>query len=187
MEIQNFESGILITSEMQMGIQNVIESEVNENIITEDKAKQSEGEENRYMNFNQAFENLKNGEILTRKAWVNKMIKTNNNQFVIWSNNPFDRSTTYNCTDEDIFAEDWELVDPDDIKEFYLSVNQLKALKVSNEAIDELKNQLPKRLIDLCNSELIIDPDKLKEFISNPPNLLYTYTQNIKTPEIIKK
>ncbi|EHQ90195.1 hypothetical protein [Desulfosporosinus youngiae] len=149
---QNFENGILITPEMEMETQNTIKTEPNENIINEQS-----GGESRYINFSQALANLKIGEILTRKALVGKMIKMESNQFVLWSNNLFNKPT-YNFTNEDIMAEDWEVIDPDDIKVFNLSVNQLKDLGVSETDIDKLnvlKNtpSLPEHLTNLLKDK----------------------------------
>lgn len=137
------------------------------------------------MNFEQALDNLRTGEILTRSTWVGKMIKMENKQFVIWGNNSFDRPI-YNCTSEDILAEDWEVIDPNNIKEFSLSVNELKNLGVSQEAIDKLKSEkvnilgVSSKLVDL------IDPEKIKELLNTPMQSSYTVPDN-KLPQINRK
>lgn len=119
------------------------------------------------MNFEEALANLKIGKILTRKAWTDIRIHTSNNKIVLfkkYNNNQWEPKQ------EDILADDWEIVDPDDIKEFHLSVNELKELGVNEEAISELKDKFCSSIKKLVGSKLM-NPEteeKIKELLKNP-------------------
>jgi hypothetical protein len=108
------------------------------------------------MRFEEAIANLRNKKILTRVVWNGKQIEFANNQLNLITKKPSSMlKEKWNPDHEDIVAQDWTIVDPDDVKEFSLSVNQLKALGVEQTKIDKLKgsfkNLLPEHVADLID------------------------------------
>lgn len=92
------------------------------------------------MMYEDAIKNIKDNKIIGRSNWDGKFIKRSNNEFeVITQKQPESISEQWLPSNEDILADDWKLIDPDDIKKFHLSVNQLKNLGVCQETIDELE------------------------------------------------
>jgi hypothetical protein len=154
--------------------------------------------------FENALTNLKDNKILTRTEWQGKKwVELKNGKFIITTQKiPFENSSEqWNPTQDDMLAIDWILIDPDDIKQvYYLSVNQLKNLELSQNTLAELKNlgQInidelkPKPLHRLLDDneaiKLEFDKDKLQEILSQN-NIMEKYRPNINMPEpiILKK
>jgi len=123
------------------------------------------------MKFEEAMENLRDSKLLTRDEWKGKRIQLKNNHFYILNENFLLGVSTekWDKNDEDILADDWKIVDQNDLKEFHLSINELKNLGVSQEAIDEFKKTLP-LLGRLKGTEVIMDKDKLSLLSQAVPN-----------------
>ena len=135
------------------------------------------------MKFEEALQNLRENKILTRSNWHGRRLECNNNKFwVTYESMPVNESKEWVPSQEDIWAEDWVLVDLDDIKTFHLSVNQLKDLGVSQEAIDGLENTKDKIMNKLFKD---LDPSSLKDLQNistlNVPNY------KLQFPEIKRK
>jgi len=79
-------------------------------------------------------------------------------------------------------AQDWKVIDPDDIEEFSLSINELKNLGVSQDSIDELRKKNTMPLFGHL-SDLVIDKEKLQNFSLSQGVIPVDILANIKTPE----
>ncbi len=92
------------------------------------------------MNFDEALKNLRDNKVVTRSSWHGESLELKNDQFIVTTQkSPETISEQWNPKHDDLQANDWILIDPDDIKKFHLSINQLKSLGVNQEAIDELE------------------------------------------------
>lgn len=99
------------------------------------------------MKFEEALQSLRSHKVLTRTAWKGKWIELKNGQLVMITQRSNSCKYYYREMDfdnDDILADDWEIVNRDiDIKQFYLSVNDLEILGVNQSAIDDLKEKQP--------------------------------------------
>ena len=117
------------------------------------------------MKFEEALAHLRNHKILTRIAWKDKRLEFEQHEFNIVTSKPAERSKArWKPDHDDLAAQDWALVDPDDIKEFTLSVNQLKELGVKQSKIDSLKGAfaapLPEHVADMIDVNEFIKKKK---------------------------
>lgn len=166
LDIHNSQNGIEITPEMVN--QNVIEPDVNEKSHEHNLTKLQ-------MKFEEALSNLRNGKILTRQNWQGRRLTFKNNNFNITTQITSTNSTeAWNPSQEDISAVDWELINPEDIKEFTLSANELKSFGVSDEDISKLRNKTSewlKEFTSLNNVKLLdssnVDMQKIYDYTNN--------------------
>ena len=113
------------------------------------------------MKFEEAMCNLRDNKILTRLVWNGKRIEFKNNEFNVINQKPsVIVKEKWNPEHDDIAAQDWTIIDPDDLKEFLLSANQLKELGIRQSEIDKLKGSFKKSLPE--HMEELID---VNEFI----------------------
>ncbi|WP_139257308.1 Thoeris anti-defense Tad2 family protein [Desulforamulus aeronauticus] len=142
------------------------------------------------MTYEEAISELKDNKIIGRSNWDGKFVRCKNKEFeVITQKQPESISEQWLPGNEDIWADDWILIDPNDIKRFHLSVNQLKTLGVSQEAINELKkpDTLPNSTEQPSNVQKIVDKlfggdsTKIKLNLS-PEDILKNIQNNIQVP-----
>ncbi|KUO66149.1 MAG: hypothetical protein APF84_12570 [Gracilibacter sp. BRH_c7a] len=129
------------------------------------------------MKFEEALKHLRENQLVSRAVWGDKWLELKDENFIIYTQNMLGESWEHK--DEDIIAEDWKLFDCDDIKKFHLSVNELKGLGVTQEAIDTYRQTLPLCLIKSGES---IQPERiLKKELS--PNFYQDKLLNVKLYE----
>lgn len=118
------------------------------NLTTDVNRNQYIREEVQNMKFEEALLSLRNHKILARTVWEGKWLELKNGQLIMIierSNSCRYYFREMNFESEDILAEDWTIVNRDslDIKQFFLSVNDLKSLGISQTTIDELIENQP--------------------------------------------
>lgn len=117
------------------------------------------------MKFEEALSNLRINKILKRKSWLDTMLHMKNHD--IYQLGTFIK---WDCKYEDVIADDWEIVDPDDIQEFQISVNDLKKHGVSDESIQGIKKDYS--LISGLKTIRLGEGEKISSLDLNIENLI---------------